>query len=713
MTLYASWIADVAWPSAKSLKAYRATSGAASATGRPILLLHSVAIPRHLAPDTEGTIVGSGQIMARQGTFQFDQRFMPRYAGALIHDPAVALVELVANSWDAYATRVDVTWPDRQAGIPFAISDNGKGMTAGHFERRWTTFDYNRKEEEGTISYPPADLPHLPPRHVYGRNGKGRHAAFCFANKYTVRTWRDGAEVTYDVTLGTEDKPFDWRQAGKRNVGDGHGTEIKSATSDGVNLAEERAREVLGMRFLTDPNFAVYINGQAVSFDDIPHDLLRESEVPIDGLGTAKIRMIDVMKPDRTTRQHGIAWRVNNRLVGQIGWRKGDYERVLDGRTADAKRYTFIVAADFLADADAVNDDWSDFRRENAAWQKAEPVVQDHIKQQIAAQARERRVEDKAKVRERNADTVHDLPPISRELWDEFVDEVIDTCPTITVDQVVQVAGILASLEKASTQYGLLSKLHDMGPGDLDALHNLLDDWTVKTAKIALDIIQTRLKLIRELDTKLRDRNAEEVQDLQPLIESSLWIFGPEFESVEYTSNRGMTTVIRKLFGKEKTASRNRPDFVIIPEEGSIGFYSRDSHGPDHEVNGVASLVVAEIKRPGIPISGPQKEQAWKYVKELLEHGLITRATSVHCFVLGEAIDPAETDAVERQERRVVITPISYDAFIRRAERRMMNLRNKLRDAPFLKEKGLDVPAYIEHAAPEQPSLLTVRSPDS
>ncbi|MGO4686094.1 hypothetical protein [Hyphomicrobium sp. 2TAF46] len=111
-----------------------------------------------------------------------------------------------------------------------------------------------------------------------------------------------------------------------------------------------------------------------------------------------------------------------------------------------------------------------------------------------------------------------------------------------------------------------------MGPGDLDALHQLLSDWTVKTAKIALDVIQTRLKLLKELDIKLRNTSADEVKELQPLIESALWIFGPEFESVEYTSNRGMTTVVREIFGdKSKIGSLNRPDFVIVPQ-GSVGF---------------------------------------------------------------------------------------------------------------------------------------------
>lgn len=313
-----------------------------------------------------------------------------------------------------------------------------------------------------------------------------------------------------------------------------------------------------------------------------------------------------------------------------------------------------------------------------------------HPKDVIALQARERRSEDKAKVRQRHADAVRDLPPVSRERWDEFVDKVIDTCPGISVDQVGQVAGILANLEKANTQYGLLSKLHDMDPGDLDALHNLLDDWTVKTAKIALDVIQTRLKLLQELDLKLHDKTADEVKELQPLIESALWIFGPEFESVEYTSNRGMTTVIREIFGnKTKTGSLNRPDFVIVPE-GSVGFYSREAYGADHEVNGVASLVVAEIKRPGIPISGPHKEQAWKYVSELLSRGLIDRSTMVHCFVLGSEIDPAEADPITRGYDRVVISPIAYPTFIRRGERRMMDLKNKLSEAPPMVMRNID-----------------------
>jgi len=64
-----------------------------------------------------------------QKTLLYDERFLESYAGAIITDPATAIVELVANSWDAYATEVNVTWPNTQLEQQFKITDNGHGMT--------------------------------------------------------------------------------------------------------------------------------------------------------------------------------------------------------------------------------------------------------------------------------------------------------------------------------------------------------------------------------------------------------------------------------------------------------------------------------------------------------------------------------------------------------------------------------------------------------
>jgi hypothetical protein len=79
----------------------------------------------------------------------FDNRFLERHAGSIIQNPAIAIVELVANAWDAWATRVDIVWPEVGGDRLFEIEDNGKGMSEAQFRLRWRTLDYDRVRTEG------------------------------------------------------------------------------------------------------------------------------------------------------------------------------------------------------------------------------------------------------------------------------------------------------------------------------------------------------------------------------------------------------------------------------------------------------------------------------------------------------------------------------------------------------------------------------------
>ena len=42
----------------------------------------------------------------------FGETFLEEHAGTLMTNPQAAIVELVANSWDAGADVVDITWPE-------------------------------------------------------------------------------------------------------------------------------------------------------------------------------------------------------------------------------------------------------------------------------------------------------------------------------------------------------------------------------------------------------------------------------------------------------------------------------------------------------------------------------------------------------------------------------------------------------------------------
>ena len=207
----------------------------------------------------------------------FDQRFLGRYAGPVMSDPSIALVELVANCWDAYATKVEIVWPDRGTGRKFSIRDNGHGMTQEEFLVRWHTLEYDRVTYQGDETQAPPDRSDLPARPVYGRNGRGRHAAFLFSAPYEVRTWKEGTEKTFRVSKGTS-IPLQVELI-KTRPRAAHGTEIRALTVQPVNMSAAVAREILGSRFLVDPNFIVTVGDEPVTFEDVPTQRLREFDI--------------------------------------------------------------------------------------------------------------------------------------------------------------------------------------------------------------------------------------------------------------------------------------------------------------------------------------------------------------------------------------------------------------------------------------------------
>lgn len=628
----------------------------------------------------------------QQGTL-FEERFLGRYAGAIMADPTVALVELVANAWDAYATRVDIQWPSDDPRTFFRITDDGIGMTRAEFELRWRTLDYDRSLHQGLLAMPPPGVLG-PPRQVYGQNGKGRLAGFLFSTPYRVRTWRDGKEATFLVSQGKRD-PIVCELESERDGVSGHGMEMSAVHVVPTSLTADDARAILSTRFLTNPAFRVSVDGVLVTFGDVPRDCLEELDLDVPGHGSIRLMVIDSQRTDRSTKQHGIAWWVNRRLVGQNRWRLSD-QAVIDGRTEAAKRFTFIVQADFLASA--VLPDWSDFRAEDPGWQAAEQAVQGAVRELILDFTRERRAKVKESVKSTHRSTVDSLTVISRERWTRFLDQLVEQCPNLGEHHVEQVMGLLANMEAADTQYEFLGKLHSLTPDQIDEWNAVMEKWTITTAKVVLDEVEKRLRVIEELRARTSSPDTDEVQDLQPLFARSLWIFGPQFESIEFTSNRSMTTVIKKLYGGQQLGSRNRPDFAITPDS-TVGFYSRPAFDTEFNEVGTDTLVIVELKKPGLRLGADEKGQVWKYVTELMEAGHVTEDTRVFGWVLGDSIRPAE--ARERREGdRVIIRPLLYTSFIGQAEKRMMNLQQKLMEAPFMKQALAELSRSPDNTAP-------------
>jgi HSP90 family molecular chaperone len=118
--------------------------------------------------------------------FSFGPRFLEDHAGHIMTDPRIAIVELVANAYDAGASIVSIQWPEARGGT-YQIMDNGTGMSAEQFNRRWKTLSYSRTKEQGEyVEYPPDVTGDK--RVAFGQNGKGRYGPFCFSSNYEPRS---------------------------------------------------------------------------------------------------------------------------------------------------------------------------------------------------------------------------------------------------------------------------------------------------------------------------------------------------------------------------------------------------------------------------------------------------------------------------------------------------------------------------------------------
>lgn len=94
--------------------------------------------------------------------------------------PAV-LSEVVANAWDADATKVEISTEKEK----ILIQDDGHGMSLGDINDKYLTVGYDRRKAGMSVTKKYK-------RPVMGRKGIGKLSLFSIANKIEIETYKDG-----------------------------------------------------------------------------------------------------------------------------------------------------------------------------------------------------------------------------------------------------------------------------------------------------------------------------------------------------------------------------------------------------------------------------------------------------------------------------------------------------------------------------------------
>lgn len=509
-------------------------------------------------------------------------------------------------------------------------------------------------------------------RIAFGQNGKGRYGPFCFADEYDLETWKNGESIQANIKLtqgGTEPFHFDLKQGVSKA---GHGTCVSAAVIKNL-ISVDAVSEAIGSKFIVDPFFTVTVNGRKLEL--ISLSSVSSSTIEVDSYGALILYQIDALAQDRTTHLRGVTWWVNGRMVGTPSWDGLDARgAILDGRTVLAKRCSFVVVADLLRED--VKADWSGFH-DTAKSIAVRDAVRSTVMEALARLLSDTRKERKREALAENRSVLDRLPTLSKRVIGTFIDDVQQNCPTLSQGDLIRTVKVLASLEKARSGYELLEKLAGCSPDDLDTWNRLMEEWTARNAEVVLSELKRRIDLIERLQQLINVTSTDELHELQPLFARGLWVFGPEYESIEFTANRAMATVVRQLLGgAEGDYSSRRPDVVALPDR-SIGIYSADSFDADSEVGGIRKVLIVELKKGGAVIGTAELRQGEDYALELQKTNMVAKNTEIVVYVLGTRI---AADAAE--ERTVGMTikviPKMYDMILKRAHARTFNLQRKL-----------------------------------
>lgn len=642
-----------------------------------------------------------GQDAHIQGSL-FEEDFLRRTLGDVVRVPDVALGELVANAWDAGAACVRITIPEN-AGEVLAVEDDGCGLDADRFRKRWMTLAYDRQKHQGEkADFPPerADWN----RRAYGRNGQGRHGLLCFGDSYEVETWRDGTACVFEVTTTTGKDPFREKLL-RQSEKPGHGTKVSVTVAHHLPEAN-RIRDLLSTRFLHDPRFVIEVNGESILVEEHPN-LLETVNLTVQGRVQIEVLCIEG-EPRRTKYQSGVAFWVGKRLVGEPGWVVGTTQ-VHDGRTKSGRRLTFLVRTDDLHDE--VLPDWTGFKRTDLM-DEVNAAVIEAVRGILRRVLTERVSETRDEVVKLNHEAIEGLSVADQVEVADMIEIVTEQNPlmdAVTISAAVR--GMVEAKDRRSPQ-ALVQRILQLPVEDVEGLHRLLDEWTMRDALTVLDEVGRRIKIVETLEKLQADPTVDELHVLHPLVTQARWLFGPEYESATFASNVSIRNAVKQVFGEHKRPeafenARKRPDLLFLPDS-TLSAVCTEDIDIDTGLAKLRTVLLIELKRGGSEIGREEMNQADGYVQDLRHCGLLDGPPRVYSFVVGHRV----SDKMERV-RKVGdpevgrIEAVTFSQLVRTANARLFRLRERVQDR--YPDGGHELLAHI-HSQPDQMELVGVHA---
>lgn len=119
----------------------------------------------------------------------------------LITSDNVAIFELVKNSYDAYASKVDITFADDK----IIIADNGKGMSFDEIKNKWLFLGFSEKKDASDVDEKQHSYRDKIKRYYAGAKGIGRFSCDRLGRYMTLTTYTENSQAAERIYV-------DWKE---------------------------------------------------------------------------------------------------------------------------------------------------------------------------------------------------------------------------------------------------------------------------------------------------------------------------------------------------------------------------------------------------------------------------------------------------------------------------------------------------------------------
>ena len=530
-----------------------------------------------------------------------------------------AIAELVANCWDAGATRVDIRIPElhdyNPAQTTITITDDGTGMTAEQVQNEYLVVGRNRRQTGGGIG--------AKSRPVMGKKGIGKLAGFGLADEMEVCTWREDRSTTFTLDIDNlkrqsgvvDDIPIKGARSAKPiwATSDGGTRLVLRDLKHKSALDADRLSEALARRFsrTTRGEMKIFVNGVEVGEPAL--DI--EERLPETGYYTANL-------PDGSEVRYYYAFTKGTIKSAEL---RG-FTIYVRGKTAQAPPFFFnveatasgqhstkyitgAIEADFLDDELDDRSDLISTDRQEIDWEseKTKPLHEwgDQLARRVLRECTERKgkkMKDWILQNQPIAARVQKLDTTSQKQVTKFLLILGEAEPE--QERALELADSLVRAFEYRHFHDVISELDSIAtdPADFAKFLGNIREWKLLESRAVLEIVKGRLGIVQKFHQMIvsdaPETKSKNVSDnMHDLIAGSPWLLNPEWQILaeEKTISRQLAEWGASDIQDED--ARMRYDFLALTDE--------------------RRLVVIEIKRSGHSVTLEDLQRLERYKERL------------------------------------------------------------------------------------------------